>query len=106
MSPNLYKGLGLKLKDLSKYDTPLVGFDGKTIVLRGMIRLPILMGKQVVNVDFIVMEAYSPYTAFLARPMLHVKGDVFSTLHVKLKYPIEEGVGELLGCQVVYGGGS
>ena len=39
MSPNLYKGLGLKLKDLSKYDTPLVGFDGKTIVPRGMIKL-------------------------------------------------------------------
>lgn len=28
MYPNLYKGLGLKLDDLSKYDTPLVGFDG------------------------------------------------------------------------------
>ena len=26
---NLYKGLGLKPKDLSKYDTPLVGFKGK-----------------------------------------------------------------------------
>ena len=45
MYPNLYKGLGLNPKDLSKYDTPLVRFDGKTIVPRGMIKLPVQMGK-------------------------------------------------------------
>ena len=28
MYPDLYKGLGLKKEDLSKYDTPLMGFDG------------------------------------------------------------------------------
>ena len=39
MYPNLFKGLGLKSEDLSQYDVPLVGFDGKTIVPRGMIRL-------------------------------------------------------------------
>ena len=39
MYPNLFKGLGHKLEDLSKYDVPLVGFAGKTIVPRGMIRL-------------------------------------------------------------------
>ena len=39
MYPNLFKGLGHKLEDLSKYDVPLVEFDGKTIVPRGMIKL-------------------------------------------------------------------
>ena len=58
-------------------------------------------GEQVVNVDFIAMGAYSPYTAIIARSWLYTMGIVSSTLHVKLKYPIEEGVGELLGCQVV-----
>lgn len=52
---------------MSKYDIPLVGFDGKTIVPKGMIRLPVQMGKEVVSMDFIVFEAYSPYTAILAR---------------------------------------
>ena len=37
MYPNLFKVLGHKPEDLSKYDVPLVGFDGKTIVPRGMI---------------------------------------------------------------------
>ncbi|XP_075650212.1 uncharacterized protein LOC142620785 [Castanea sativa] len=101
MYPDLFKGLGLKPEDLSKYDVPLDGFDGKTIVSKGMIRLPVQTRKEVVNVDFIVVEAYSPYMAILARPWLYAIGVMSSTLHVKLKYHTKGGVGELLGCQVV-----
>lgn len=101
MYPNLFKGLGHKLEDLSKYDVSLVGFDGKTIVLRGMIRLLFQTREDVVNADFIMVKAYSPYMAILARPWLHALGAVSSTLHVKLKYPTEGGVWELLGCQTV-----
>ena len=61
MYPDLFKGLGLKLDDLSKYDVPLVGFDGNTIIPKGMIRLLVQTRRKVVNVDFIVVEAYSPY---------------------------------------------
>ena len=32
---DLFRGLGLKNEDLSKYDTPLVGFDGRMVVLEG-----------------------------------------------------------------------
>lgn len=35
MYPDLYKGLGLKPEDLSMYDTPLVGFDGKIVMPEG-----------------------------------------------------------------------
>ena len=35
MYPNLFKGLGLKNEDLSKYDTSLVGFNGRMVILRG-----------------------------------------------------------------------
>ena len=31
MYPNLYRGLGLK-DDLSKYDTPLMGFNGRMVI--------------------------------------------------------------------------
>ena len=41
MYPNLYKGLNLKPKDLVSYDSPLVGFDGNTVILKGLIRLPL-----------------------------------------------------------------
>ena len=32
---DLFRGLGLKNENLSKYDTPLVGFDGRMVVLQG-----------------------------------------------------------------------
>ena len=32
---DLFRDLGLKNEDLSKYDTPLVGFDGRMVVLEG-----------------------------------------------------------------------
>ena len=68
MYPNLYKGLNLKPEDLTAYDSPLVSFEGKTVTLRGQIRLPIQTSSNVVEVDFIVVNAYSPYTAIVARP--------------------------------------
>ncbi|XP_075659093.1 uncharacterized protein LOC142628956 [Castanea sativa] len=83
---NLYKGLKLKLENLTSYDSPLVGFDGKTVIPRGQIRLPVQAGSEVVEVDFIVVDAYSPYTAIMARPWLLAMGVVSSTLHLKVKY--------------------
>ena len=50
-----------------------------------------------VEVDFIVVDAYSPYTAIVARPWLHTLGAVSSTLHQKVKYPSEGQIEEILG---------
>ena len=78
---DLYKGLKLKPEDLVNYDSTLVGFEGKTVILRGQIKLPVQAGSKVVEVDFIVVDAYSPYIAIMARLWLHAMGLVFSTLH-------------------------
>ena len=48
------------------------------------------------EVDFIVVDAYLPYTAIVARPWLHALGAVSSTLHQKVKYPSEGRVKEKL----------
>ena len=37
---DLYKGLRLRPEDLSCYNSPLVGFDGKIVIPKGQIRLP------------------------------------------------------------------
>ncbi|XP_030969991.1 uncharacterized protein LOC115990283 [Quercus lobata] len=68
MYPDLYKGLKLKPEDLTAYDSPLVSFKGKIVTSKGMIRLPIQTDLDVVEVDFIVVDTYSPYTAIVARP--------------------------------------
>ena len=66
-----------------------------------MIRLPIQTDSDVVEVDFIVVDAYSPYTAIVARPWLHALGAVSSTLHQKVKYPLEGRVKEVIGNQAM-----
>ena len=81
MYPDLYKGLNLKAKDLTPYSSPLVSFKGKIIIPKGQVRLPVQTGSKVVEVDFIVVDAYSPYTSIVAKPWLHTLGAVFSTLH-------------------------
>ena len=96
MYPNLYQGLCLKPEDLDRYDSPLMGFDSKMVVLRGMIRLPVQVSDVEVQVNFIVVEAFSLYIAILARPWLHAVGAMPSTLHLKLKYPTQGKVGELV----------
>nr|XP_023913903.1 uncharacterized protein LOC112025464 [Quercus suber] len=101
MYPNLYRELGLKPEDLDANDSPLMGFDGKMVIPRGMIKLPIQIDDVEVLVNFIVVEAFSPYTAILGRPWLHAMGVVPSTLHLKIKYPTHRGVGELVGNQAM-----
>ena len=68
MYPNLYKGLNLRPEDLTAYDSPLVSFDGKVVIPKGQIRLLVQAGLEVVEVDFIVVDAYSPNTTIVARP--------------------------------------
>ena len=41
MYPDLYKGLSLRAGDLTPYSSPLVSFEGKVIIPKGQIRLPV-----------------------------------------------------------------
>ena len=65
---DLYKRLNLKPENLIAYDSPLVSFNGKVVISKGQIRLPIQAGSEMVEVNFIVIDAYSPYTAIVKRP--------------------------------------
>ena len=99
MYPDLYKGLNLKAEDLTPYSSPLVIFKGKIIIPKGQVRLPVQIDLEVMEVDFIVIDAFSPYTAIVARPWLHTLGAVSSTLHQKVKYPSGGQIREILGYQ-------
>ena len=99
MYPNLYKGLNLTDEDLTTYNSPLVSFEGKVFIPKGQIRLPMQASSEVVKVDFIIVNAFSPYTAIIARPWLHALGVVSLTLHQKVKYPSEDQIEELVGDQ-------
>ena len=81
MYPDLFKGLKLKPEDLLPYNSPLMSFDGKLVTPNGMIRLPIQTGPEIVEVNFIVIDTYFPYTAIVGKPWLHTLGAVASSLH-------------------------
>ena len=96
---DLYRGLNLKSEDLTAYDSPLMSFIGKVVTPKGQIRLPVQGGSKVIEVDFIVVEVYSPYTAIVARPWLHALGAISLTLHLKVKYPLGDRTEEFVGSQ-------
>ena len=101
MYPNLFKGLSLRAEDLMPYSSPLVSFEGKVIIPKGQIRLPVQTSSETVEVDFIVVDTYSPYTAIVARPWLHTLGVVSSTILQKIKYPSGGKIEEILGDQTM-----
>ena len=79
MYPDLYKWLNLRPKDLIAYDSPSVSFDGEVVIPKGQINLPVQAGSEVVEVNFIVVDAYSSYTAIVARPW---SWELFSPLYI------------------------
>ncbi|XP_075650052.1 uncharacterized protein LOC142620581 [Castanea sativa] len=99
MYPDLYRGLGLKKGDLSKYDTPLMGFDRHMVTLEGQISLPVIMGGREVMVTFIVVTSFSPNTAIFERLWIHDMGAVPSTLPLKVKFRTDEGITVIRGDQ-------
>ena len=90
--PDLFKGLKLRSEDLTYYDSTLIGFDGKVFFPKGQIRLIVQIKTEVVEVNFIVVDAYSPHIAIVARPWLHIIEAVSSTLHLKVKYSFRDGL--------------
>ena len=99
MYPDFYKGLKLKPEDLLPYSSHLMSFDGKLVTLKGMITLPIQTGPEIVEVNFIIVDTYSPYTTIISRPWLHTLRAVASSLHQKVKFPSGYQVLEIRGCQ-------
>ena len=57
------------------------------------------VGTDVVEVDFIVVDAFSLYTVIMGRPWLHTLGVVSSTLHQNVKYPSGDQVLEIVESQ-------
>ena len=56
-------------------------------------------GTDVIEVDFIMVDTFCPYTTIMGRPWLHSLGAVSSTLHQKVKYHSGGQVLEIVGSQ-------
>ena len=94
---DLYEGLGLTPEDLTKYNSPLVAFDGSIVMPAGQVTFPVEVEGRKKIVHFIVVHSYSPYTAILGCPWIHSMSAVPSSLHQKVKFPTEHNIMEVCG---------
>ena len=71
----------------------------------GTITLPMVVGaypQQVTkNLNFLVVDCSSSYNAIIGKPTLNSWKAVTSTYHLSVKFPMEYGVGEVQGDQLV-----
>ncbi|KAK3007992.1 hypothetical protein RJ639_013768 [Escallonia herrerae] len=90
---------------LRKIDTPLYGFYNHPVICEGIIALPVTVGapptQAKLMLDFVVVRIPSAYNAILGRTALNQLRTVVSTYHMKMKFPTENGVGEVKGDQMV-----
>ncbi|KAL0451873.1 UNVERIFIED_CONTAM: hypothetical protein Slati_1165400 [Sesamum latifolium] len=93
----------MQLRDvfLEKVNTSLYGFAGEVVHPRGMVSLPLTMGRGTARktclLKFLVVDVPSAYNVILAKPTLNTFQAVISTYHMKIKFPTLGGIGEVQG---------
>ena len=84
-------------KKLRPYDHDLFGFNGQPVKVRSIISLPVELGDgkhtATRELEFLVVDSDSPYTAILGRPALSAFGMMVSQYHLKVKFMTPAGVG-------------
>ena len=82
-----------------------VGFTGDAIPTEGIITLAVATGRYPRQsralVNFLVVKAPSAYNAILGRLGLNALRAIVSIYHLKLKFPTNQGVGEVRGDQAL-----
>ncbi|KAL0309202.1 UNVERIFIED_CONTAM: hypothetical protein Sradi_5862500 [Sesamum radiatum] len=80
-------------------NTSLCGFVGEVVHSRGMISLPLTLGETPLGMahvlKFLVVDIPSAYNVILGRPTLNAFQAVVSTYHMKIKFLVNSGVGEV-----------
>ncbi|KAK2997863.1 hypothetical protein RJ639_025561 [Escallonia herrerae] len=84
-------------------DSPLYGFFNHLVDVEEIIALPVTIGTPPIQanlmLDFVVVKVPSAYNAILGRRTLNQLQAVVSTYHLKMKFPMENGIGEVKGDQ-------
>ncbi|KZV51833.1 hypothetical protein F511_11210 [Dorcoceras hygrometricum] len=105
-SVNVFFKSAVDQMDLGKYrvepmNTTMYGFTGHSLQLVGVVQLPLSLGsgeyRKTKFVEFTVVDAPYSYNVILRRPVMAVFLAMASTLHQKIKFPVGNSVGEVLG---------
>ena len=100
-----FQQLKLDEKRLRPFESPLVSFSGDRVYPKGIVTLTITVGthpRQLTGqLDFLVVDCPSSYNVIIGRPTLNRWKAATSTYCLKVKFPTDNGVGEVKGDQML-----
>ncbi|XP_075674948.1 uncharacterized protein LOC142644160 [Castanea sativa] len=100
-----FQPLKLDSGRLRPFESPLVSFSGDRVYPKGIVTLTVTVGsypRQLTHqLDFLVVDYPSSYNVIIRRPMLNRWKAAMSTYCLNVKFPTENGVGEVKGNQVL-----
>ena len=100
-----FQQLKLDPKRLCLFESPFVSFNGDRVYPRGIVTLTVTVGAQprqlTCQLDFLVVDCPSSYNVIIGRPTLNRWKAATSTYCLKVKFPIDNGVGEVRGDQIL-----
>ena len=100
-----FQQLKLDPKRLHPFESPLVSFSGDRVYPRGIVTLTVTMGTQpkqlTRQLDFLVVNCPSSYNVIIGRPTLNRWKAATSTYCLKVKFPTDNGVGEVRRDQIL-----
>jgi hypothetical protein len=96
--------MGIEQDKMKPFGSPFVRFGREQVQPIGIIPLLVTIGTaprlSTIMVDFLVVDRPSAYNAIIGRSALNKLKAATSTYHLMMKFPIEEGVGEVRGDQL------
>ena len=100
-----FQQLKLDPKRLYPFESPLISFSGDMVYPRGIVTLIVTVGTQprqfTRQLDFLVVNCPSSYNVIIGRPTLNRWKAATSTYCLKVKFPADNGVGEIRGDQIL-----
>ena len=100
-----FQQLKLDPNRLRPFDSPLVSFSGDIVYPRGIVTLTVIVGtysaQLTYQLDFLIMDFPLSYNVIIGRPTLNKWKATTSTYCLKVKFPTDNGVGEVKGDQVL-----
>jgi len=90
-----FKRMGISWDKVIPYDEQIVRFLGEKVYTKGYVDLHTKFGEnekqKTIKIWYQIVDAKTLYNALLGRPPLNRPGAIVSTLHLTIKFPVEDG---------------
>ena len=100
-----FQQLKVNLKRLCPFESPLISFSGDKVYHQGIVTLTVTTGSYLLQLtnklNFLVVDSSLSYNVIIGRPTLNRWKATTSTYCLKVKFPMEQGVGEIRGDQML-----